>query len=256
MAFRHAELRRTPALSQALRSVACYAIWDDHDYGPNDSDRTFALKGDALRLFRSFWANPSYGSDGADGVWSTAVRGDVQLVLCDDRFWRDPNSAPHGPDKTLLGPAQKAWLKRTLRASTARLKLVALGGQWLADYHRYESYAMFRHERDELLAFLAAERIPGVILLSGDRHMSELARLDRPGLPPLYELTASPAANRTLAKALDQPNPLRLGGYSSGPNYGLIDHDPVMATVTLRLKDVDGKEVLTHVIPFTELAPK
>ena len=33
-----------------------YAIWDDHDFGPNDSDSTFVLKDSSLKVFKGFWA--------------------------------------------------------------------------------------------------------------------------------------------------------------------------------------------------------
>ena len=36
--------RAVPELQPLLGSAHHYAIWDDHDYGPNDSDRSFAYK--------------------------------------------------------------------------------------------------------------------------------------------------------------------------------------------------------------------
>ena len=38
-----------------------YAIWDDHDFGPNDSDRSSAIKAITLEAFKDSWPNPSYG---------------------------------------------------------------------------------------------------------------------------------------------------------------------------------------------------
>ena len=40
--YRHA--RSLPELQPLLGSVHHYAIWDDHDYGPNDADGSFVNK--------------------------------------------------------------------------------------------------------------------------------------------------------------------------------------------------------------------
>ncbi|MFQ5739432.1 MAG: iron-containing alcohol dehydrogenase, partial [Acidobacteriota bacterium] len=53
--------REVPRLQPLLRSRPQLAIWDDHDYGLNDSDRTNPVKKEALRVFQQYWANPAYG---------------------------------------------------------------------------------------------------------------------------------------------------------------------------------------------------
>ena len=37
------------------------AVWDDHDFGINDGDRTFLAKDESLAVFKRYWANPDYG---------------------------------------------------------------------------------------------------------------------------------------------------------------------------------------------------
>ena len=41
---RYEHMRALPELQSLLGSVHHYALWDDHDYGPNDSDRGYGLK--------------------------------------------------------------------------------------------------------------------------------------------------------------------------------------------------------------------
>jgi alkaline phosphatase D len=255
MAFRHAELRGLASLQLLLRSSACYAIWDDHDYGPAGADKTFALKGDALRLFKAFWANPSYGAKG-EGIYSTFRFGRVQLFLLDDRYWRDPDEAPAGSGKTMLGAAQKAWLKRELKASTARIKLIANGGQMLGSYTAFESFDKYPQERDELLAFLEAERIPGVVFVSGDRHLAELQKLERPGAYPLYDFTTSPVAAAMAGAAVKEVNPIRIAGYAKGCNFGVLEIDEAAnpQSLSFRLNDDKGLMQFTHTIKLDELA--
>lgn len=257
MAAQYAALRGLPTLQPLLRQAAHYAIWDDHDYADDQPDRTWPLKEEVNLLFERFWANAYYGAEGLDGVWSHFQAGDVEVFLLDGRYWRDPEEAPDGPGKTMLGEAQKRWLMERLAASRARLKLVAIGVQVLADYHEYDGYHQYATERRELLQWIRDQRIGGVVFLTGDRHLSELMRdPDRIGYP-LYELTASPVANRFFATGLEQPNPIRIGGYAAGYSYGLLDIDTTRppGRLVFRLKDAEGREVLRHEITLDQLVP-
>ena len=258
MEFKYAELRALPTLQPLLRQAVHYAIWDDHDYADGEPDRTFPLRSEVTRLFERFWANPSYGAGpGEDGIYSSVVLGDVELFLTDDRFFRDPEDAPRVPGKTMLGREQLRWLEEGLAASQARLKIVAVGVQVLADYHQYDGYLRYPDERAALMRWIRDQRIEGVVFVSGDRHLSELMRDDERVGYPLYELTASPVGNRVFTTGLEQPNPIRIGGYAAGFNYGLLDVDTTRepGTVTFRLKDAAGAEVLSHEVRLDSLRP-
>ena len=45
--------------AEAVRLIPTYAVWDDHDYGPNNSDGTAKGKEHSLRAFNEVFANPS-----------------------------------------------------------------------------------------------------------------------------------------------------------------------------------------------------
>ena len=171
------------------RNLPIYAIWDDHDYGPNDSDRTAAGQEHSLRTFQEHWANPSYGTQNTPGIFTTFTHGEVQFFLLDDRYYRDPNNAPERPTKTLLGKAQKAWLKDQLARSTAKVKIVALGSETQLNGHR-DSYTSFKAEQKEMLDFY--KTIEGVILISGDRHFSGAYQIRGETI----EVTAGPMGSR------------------------------------------------------------
>ncbi|GAA4454868.1 hypothetical protein GCM10023189_21930 [Nibrella saemangeumensis] len=57
---RYTHTRSLKELQPLLASAHHYAIWDDHDFGPNDADRGFWLKPVTLEAFKRFWANPNY----------------------------------------------------------------------------------------------------------------------------------------------------------------------------------------------------
>src|SRR6266542_3357417 len=98
---RYRRQRSFEPLQRLLTAAPQVAIWDDHDYGPNDSDASYTLKGETLALFKRYWANPSYGLPEAPGVFGYAHLGDVDLFLLDDRYYRSANRAQDRPDKTM-----------------------------------------------------------------------------------------------------------------------------------------------------------
>jgi alkaline phosphatase D len=157
--------------AEITRRVPTYAIWDDHDYGPNDSDRTAQGKEISLQTFQQFWANPSYGQANDPGIYFKMSRGEIDFFMLDNRYHRSPNIAPDDENKTMLGAAQLAWLKRELLASKAKVKFIASGSEWEKNGHR-DSWTSFPRERDEIFGFLSEHDVQGVIFLSGDRHFT------------------------------------------------------------------------------------
>jgi alkaline phosphatase D len=56
---RYTHTRSLPVLQPFLASTHHYAIWDDHDYGPDNSNKSFVNKNQTLDAFRLFWGNPT-----------------------------------------------------------------------------------------------------------------------------------------------------------------------------------------------------
>lgn len=146
-------------------------IWDDHDFGPNNSDRTAEGRMESLATFQSMWANPSYGEPEHPGIYHHFQHGDIAFFMLDDRFYRSPNRSEDRGDKTMLGERQWAWLKAGLKQSTAKLKFIASGSEWQKNGH-VDSWTSFRREQRAFFEWIDQEGIEGVILLSGDRHFT------------------------------------------------------------------------------------
>ncbi|MBI2620366.1 MAG: alkaline phosphatase D family protein [Ignavibacteriales bacterium] len=183
--------RSTPELQAILGSAHNYAIWDDHDYGPNDADRSYRLKGEALETHKLFWANQTYGTPEIPGVFGKFEWGDVEFFLLDDRYHRSPNRAPNDEQKTMFGKDQLQWLLDGLVSSIATFKIVANGNQMLNPSTGGETFFNYRHEYETLLQFIKERRVPGVLFLSGDRHLTELIVLKDTTFYPLYDYTSS-----------------------------------------------------------------
>jgi alkaline phosphatase D len=58
---RFTHTRSLSEMQPLLASTHHYAIWDDHDYGPNNSDRSFIFKDIVTDIFCDFWGNPTCG---------------------------------------------------------------------------------------------------------------------------------------------------------------------------------------------------
>lgn len=193
MLYRNSHTRKLPELQPLFSKMAHYAIWDDHDFGPNNSDRSFWNKELSREIFSYFWANPSYGLPQNGGITSTFMWNDVEVFLLDNRYFRSVNERKSGA-RSILGAVQLEWLKDALASSTAPIKFVAMGGQLLSDAKKYEMYSNygFDAERAEIIAYIQEEGIKGVVFINGDRHHTELSVLKEENKPTIYDLTVSP----------------------------------------------------------------
>ena len=243
MVHRNTHTRATKEMQALLASTANYAIWDDHDFGPNDSDRTFRDKEVARELFSYFWGNPSYGVPGLDGgITTTFEWGDAQFFLLDDRYFRDPNNLKSGK-RAILGEAQMDWFLHALASSTATFKVVCVGGQFLNTFPGYENFAAIApEERQRIIDFIGVEQIRNVVFLTGDRHHSELSVIEKNGVK-IYDFTVSPLTSGPHATP-DEANALRVPGSHVGiRNFGTMEiSGPRLARkFKLALFDTDGK---------------
>lgn len=226
MAEEYRRQRSIPTFQPVAQRIPQLAIWDDHDYALNDHDRSNPIKAESLRAFRRYWANPAYGLPDAPGVFFRSSYGAVDLFMLDSRYARDPNDAPDTAEKTLLGAKQLAWLKQELSVSRAVFKLLCCGSNWSnAKGPGGDSWAAFLHERDALFDFIAREKIPGVVLLSGDVHRGELNAIPWSGRGgyDFYDLVSSPLAQEPAAvwPGYKIEAPVR-EPYTASPNFGLI----------------------------------
>jgi alkaline phosphatase D len=193
IAQRYRHDRGLPELQSLLRTGNHYAIWDDHDFGPNDSNSSFTYKGYVLDVFQRYWANGAGGMPGVPGIFRVVSHYDTDFFLLDARFNRDADASRALAGKAMLGAAQVRWLKNALLASTANFRIIVSGSQMLKPVPpRIEGWSNFPDERREFLEWLADNRVPGVMFLSGDRHHTVLTRLPREQAYPLLDFTCSP----------------------------------------------------------------
>jgi alkaline phosphatase D len=233
-----------------LANTFNYAIWDDHDFGPNNSDKSFAFKDLTLEAFKAFWANPSYGLPGVPGAITFFNWNDVDFFLLDNRYYRDPDNLKTQGYKTQLGRAQLEWLKQALVFSKASFKVVVMGGQFLNTAGVYETYTNygFEKERQEIIDWIYNQKIYNVVFLTGDRHHTEFSVLKADGQPTIYDLTVSPLNSRPNVYAVNEVNELRVPGtLVTERNFAIVKFTgpKKQRKMVITIYDKDGNEIWT-----------
>ena len=90
---------------------------------------------------------------------------------------------------------------------------------------RYEKWANFPRSRTRLLRLVKESRAPGVIFISGDRHIHEIALKDDSETPyPLYEVTSS-GLTHSYSSFPGEPNKYRLGKVFPDKGFGVMEID-------------------------------
>lgn len=246
--YRASHDRSIPILQPLLKSMPQYAIWDDHDFGPNDMGKEFILKEESREVFTHYWANPSYGEYGK-GIYTKISFSDADIFMLDDRTWRssdrleDSLDGKPNPDKRMFGAQQMDWLKNALAGSSATFKIIATGSQVLNPRSPFDCFRKFPIEYNALMHFIREEKINGVIFLTGDRHHSEVIKVDGLVPYPLYDITASPlTAGTHVFGAEEKNNPFRVFGLDQKQNYAHITVSGKQRerVLTVKYKGIDG----------------
>ena len=220
-------LSRT-AQSALYRSVPTAYLWDDHDFGGNNSSASSASAPAAQASYREYV--PSFDLEDDDGaIYHAFTIGRVRFLVTDTRSAREGD--------TMLGAAQIEWLKQEMLEArdTYALTVWASSVPWIgAESGSADHWGRFADERADLSNFIAdngiAERL---VMVAGDAHMlaiddgtnSDYSDSGNGGFPVLH------------AAALDRPGSVKGGPYSEGtfPGAGQF--------ATMSIEDDGGSEL-------------
>jgi len=230
-------------------------MWDDHDYGGNDCDKTYKYKESSLEVLKEYF--PLYPVS-EYGDWQRFTYAQAEFFLLDSRSQRDPNEDPDGPQKSMLDgddlgeEGQWVWLTSGLRNSTATWKFILTPSVFNPTTWKGDSWYRFRNERLRLLRFISENHIRGVIFISGDLHAGAIDDGTNAGLPEMLV----PGVN--LPRCLTAP---RIGRWSEGyypssvhtlgppcPGYGVVEVLTDPDRVVLEVMNAEGKSQLRYVI--------
>ncbi len=225
---RYARLLRP--VRRLLAAMPMYAIYDDHEIRDNWDTGSFAEFPERHRAGLQAWDEffPLRMPAGPPVRFRRVRRGrDVELFILDTRLYRSAYRDEDGPDKTMLGPVQLAWLKEGLSTSTATFKLVMCTVP-LAFGSTNEHWNAYATERDALLAHIVDNKIPGVVFLTGDQHWFAAHRhangIREYQVGPVMAFTRTPPEERA-------PEVIALEVL---PNFGEVIVDEGIMTIMVR----------------------
>lgn len=197
MEARYLKARQVPSIQKLLSTCPQYAVWDDHDFGPNDSHSSFQYKKESLAAFKEMWGNSNYGFPKNENncITGKVSINDVDLYLMDNRSFRIPPGT-EGLSAQMLGKEQIQWLIEDLKSSKASFKLVVIGSQVLSTVADFENYANYTNEREYILQLINNNNIKNVVFLTGDRHFAELSEIKLSNNIRVLDITASPLTSK------------------------------------------------------------
>jgi alkaline phosphatase D len=254
--FREAYGRVVSAPTQAAlyRSVPVVYTWDDHDFGPNGSDRHSPSRTASHATYRELVPHHALASTDPQGPISQAFTvGRVRFLVLDCRSQRDRIDDPDVAGKTMLGAWQVEWLQRELLAAKGRFPLVFIVSSvsWVSnETERRDNWGRFTHERAALSDWMVDNGITGVCFLSGDAHM--LAADD--GTNNRYGVRGGPGFPALQAAPLDRGGSIKGGPWSVEPvlpgpgegQFGVVDVTDTGSRIEVLFRGLnqDGAEKL------------
>ncbi|MCD8481284.1 MAG: alkaline phosphatase family protein [Verrucomicrobia bacterium] len=242
-----------PRQAELYRSTPIAYIWDDHDYGPNNSDGSSPSRMAALKSYRAAVPHYPLVSDEEDGSIQQAFSfGRVRIIMTDGRSMRSARSVADGPERTQLGARQLAWLKRELSAAARDYALIVWANTvpWIGEEPNYDRWSGFQYERRAIAGFLEREGIHNVVMVSGDAHMVAIDD----GTNNRYGPSGEPLFPILHAAALDRRGSVKGGPYSHGAfpgpgQFGLLEvEDDGGSTIRVTLKGMNhwGEVLVEH----------
>ncbi|MGB0777359.1 MAG: alkaline phosphatase D family protein [Flavobacteriaceae bacterium] len=253
----YAVLKNNPNYQNFEQNIpVMMGTWDDHDFGMNDGGEHYPEKWTSQQLFLDFFDVPLNSKRRAQkGIYIledfNSPKGSVRVFSLDTRYFRtDLKADPSGekrylpdsnPESTMLGKAQWAWLEKNLSESEADFNIINSSIQVLSGEHGFESWANFPLEVQRLEALIQYSKAKNVIILSGDRHISEFSEKQVPGLAyPLIDFTSS-GMTHYYEGFSGENNPYRIGEVVADKTYGILKFNFDSGQVDFIIKGTQDK---------------
>ena len=256
--FHYYRRQSQPEWGKLAKTVPIYSIWDDHDFTTNDGwggpdIEKPSWKRDVWEIYKENWDNPYYGGGKENpGCWFDFRIGDVHFIMIDGRYYRE---SPKDETPSMLGPVQMKWLEKTLTEKPATFTVICTNVPMAPKVKpgSKDTWDGYPEERSSIYQFIADQKIPGVFILSADRHRSDAYKVDTEinGMYPLFEFSSSRLTNQHVHKLIDHS----LFGYNAKQSFGKIDFDLTTEdpTVKYTIINIDGKKIHDLTIKLSQL---
>lgn len=233
----YTDLMNQKGYRRVIESIPVVGVWDDHEYGANNAGKEYPMRAQSQQLLLDFLGEPKVSKRRSqEGIYTAYVLGppgqEVHLILLDTRYHREEP----GEDGDILGAEQWRWLEQRLAQIKSEVTIIVSSIQVIPKDHEYEKWHNFPRARQRLFHLLDRYAVPGVIFISGDRHLGEISISNEAPLPyPIHEITAS-GLTHAWTDHPGEPNRYRYGRVVSQLNFGMISLDWEADPVSLRMQ--------------------
>jgi len=251
-------------LNRFRNRVPWIGVWDDHDFGINDGGGDHQELKEARDHLFAFLPNSSKVTPpNQKGIYHSIMIGNkpktLQVILLDTRTYRSPLTPSNSENpferykptqdqnSTILGEEQWRWLETEFQ-KPANFRILVSSIQVLPEQHGFEKWANFPHERKRLLNLIEKNKLKNLVILSGDRHFSEMSQIKLNKKHTLLEITSS-SLNKS-SQLVNEINKLRVGTPYFESNYGILNIDYMKKTATYLLKSAAGRVIDSKIIRF------
>ena len=221
--------------------IPILAVWDDHDYGFNNGHKDFIYKSDMQKLFRGFF--PLYPDQknliSGKGVSFLLKTAGQNFFFMDDRSFRSPPN----PQGRLWGIQQEEWLFQKLKKLQTPSWIIN-GGQFFGRHHPYESFEKDFPVNFQKFITRLGTTPSSVFFLSGDRHLTELLKIE--DLPyTSFELTTSAIHAKVPPQRGDHDlDPRHIHHFPEKHNYAIIQTQGQSQNLKLNVQVYSQKKSL------------
>jgi len=215
------ELFTRSNIAALLRSVPTGYVWDDHDFGGNNSNSTSAARPAAQSVYRERVPSPPLPS-ATGGIYHTFRVGRVRFVMLDSRSFRSLVGDVDDSAKTMLGAEQKTWLEGILAASDSPLTVIVSPVPWIGvSGDGKDHWGHYQTERTQVGGYITAAATR-CIIIAGDAHMLAYdTGVNSVAGVPVYH-----------AAALNGTTTIKGGPYSGGSRGSVNAYGRVVVTDT------------------------
>jgi hypothetical protein len=219
-----------------IRNTTFDYVWDDHDYGNNNSDSTNVNKGYASQAVEALF--PNYDFPSTSSIYQSAsvdvstkainhkfTAGRIKFIVTDNRSQRSPYTDTDNSSKIIWSQQQEDWFMNEMKDTAYPVKIWVNSFPWEGNDSNplwtgddgWEKYTTYR---SKIANFFTANSssIGKIIILSGDAHMTSI---DDGTLSPWYG--SGSKINPPIT--IHQSAPLDQGGSRKGGPYVLNGAD-------------------------------
>ena len=168
---------KSPRQNNCWKNLPMYYIWDDHDYGPDDSDKNSPSRIASIAAYRRRVPYPPLAQPGSnDAIYYSFVRGRVKFIVTDLVSEREPKGAFPSYDnrQKIFSDQQKNWFFNEMLSAKNNGQIICWANTkpWISSISNgLDDWGGYHAARLEIAEFIQNQNLQNrLFIISGDMH--------------------------------------------------------------------------------------